>query len=244
MTTKNMMAGLAMAACGVMLGAAVMQESGTDATGGMDPAMAKAWAAYATPGEGQSRLAAREGEWDVTVRHWMTPDAPMEEAKATSAYEMIMGGRFLVQHYEANWAGMEFEGVGVSAHNNKTGQYQTTWLDSMGTGLMQGGGSFKGDVLHWTALATDPLLGEVQTRGTETFGDPDHFVVTMYYPGPDGKEFKMMELTYVRAGHSHGTSDHSNEHPGHDHPSADHPSADHPSHDHPSHDHPKGDHPK
>jgi len=73
-------------------------------------------------------------------------------------------------------------------------------------------------------MATDPLMGDVAMRGTETFGDPDRFVVTMYYPGPDGKEFKMMELIYVRASEDHSHD----EHAGHDHPKGDHPKGDHP----------------
>jgi hypothetical protein len=234
MTMKNIVVGCVMATCGLVLGAAVMQDGGGDAAGGIDPAMAQAWAAYATPGEGQARLATREGKWNVVTRHWMTPDSPMEEASATSEFEMVFGGRFLGQQYKSNWAGMEFEGTSVYAHNNKSGLIQFTWFDNMGTGLMQGSGSFKGDVLHWTAMATDPLLGDVSMRGTETFGDPDHFVATMYYPGPDGKEFKMIELIYDRAGHSHADGDHAHaEHPGHDHPRGEHPHQDHPKGDHP-----------
>ncbi|MBT4768057.1 MAG: hypothetical protein HOO04_06820, partial [Phycisphaerae bacterium] len=53
MTMKNIMVGCAMATCGLVLGAAAMQDGGSDAAGGMDPAMAKAWAEYATPGAEQ-----------------------------------------------------------------------------------------------------------------------------------------------------------------------------------------------
>jgi hypothetical protein len=230
--------------CGVLLGAAVMQDEGELQDGGMDPAFMQAWMEYMTPAEGQARLATRVGTWEVTIRHWMSADAPVEESSGQADYEMIMDGRFLAQRYEAEFDGMGFEGAGVSAHNNKTKKFQFTWLDNMGTGLMQGSGEFKGDVLHWTAVATDPLMGDVSMRGTETFDDPDRFVATMYYPGPDGKEFKMMELIYVRANSDHPRGDHPHAaHPGHDHPKGDHPKGDHPKGDHPKGDHPKGDHP-
>ncbi|MDP6478632.1 MAG: DUF1579 family protein [Phycisphaerales bacterium] len=200
--------------------------------GGMDPEMMQAWMAYATPGEGQARLAARVGQWDVVVRHRMAAGAPMQEARSEAEFEMMLGGRFLVQEYEANWEGMQFEGIGIAAHNNKTGKYQVTWLDNMGIGLMQGSGEFKGDMLQWTAVATDPLMGDVTMRGTETFDDPNRFVATMYYPGPDGKEFKMMEMVYSRC--SDGDHDHDHdEHSHHDHQAGEHPHGDHPGHDHP-----------
>lgn len=215
---------------GGLLGAAVMQDGQGTEAGGMDLEMMQAWGAYATPGEGQARLATRVGNWDVVVRHRMTADSPMQESTSKAEFKMVLGGRFLIQEYSSHFGGMTMNGVGISAHNNKTGKFQMTWYDNMGTGLMQGSGSFEGNVLNWTAVATDPLMGDVTMRGTETFDGPDRFVSTMYYPGADGKEFEMMELTYERSGGSHAGHDHSHDH---DHPHREHPSGDHPSGDHP-----------
>ena len=93
---------------------------------------------------------------------------------------------------------MPFHGFGISGHNNKTDKFQFCWIDNMGTGIMTGSGTFKGKVLSWTATATDPMTGDHTMRGTETFSDPDRFTATMYGPGPDGREYKIMELTYTR----------------------------------------------
>ena len=204
-----------------------------DANGGMTPEMMQAWMAYATPGEGQALLATRVGKWNVELKHWMGPDAPAETAEGTCKFEMVFDGRFLGQEYESAWEGMPFHGIGITAYNNVTKKLQFTWLDNMSTGLMQGSGEIKGHVLTWTAMGTDPLKGDMPIRGTETFDDPDRFVSVMYGPGPDGKEFKMMEFVYTRvSGGDHDHEGHDHDHSGHGHDHGGH------GHDHPHHDHP------
>ena len=197
-------------AAGVLLGGAMMQEAdhpsdqSTDKqASAMSADMMKARQFYAEPGPGQDRLAQRVGTWNVTLRYWPAPGKPAEEAKGTSRYKMTMGGRFLEQEYQSEWNGTKFVGWGLSGHNNKTEKYQFTWIDNMATGMMQGTGVFDGDTLKWTGIGTDPLKGAMPIRGTETFDGTDHFVATMYTNGPDGAEFKMMELTYDRANGDH-----------------------------------------
>jgi hypothetical protein len=128
---------------------------------------------------------------------------PVEEAKGTSRYKMTMGGRFLEQENQSEWNGRKFVGWGLLGHNNKTEEYQFTWIDNMATGMMQGSGVFDGDILKWTGTGTDPLNGAIPVHGTETFDGTDHFVATMYTNGPDGTEFKMMESTYDRSSGDH-----------------------------------------
>jgi len=211
-----------------LLGGA-MDEHGTDhpvsdeMAAAMPPEMMKAWMEFATPGPGQARLASRVGDWKCLVRHWASPDAPVDESWGESEFSMMFGGRFLVQEYESRSHGMHFEGLGITGFNNKTQKYEFTWLDNMSTGLMQGQGSMDGDVLRSRVRYTDPLTGQAGMWGTETFGDPDRFVSTMYTKSPDGREYKVMEIVYEREaddddddhGHGHGHD--------HDHDSGDHP---------------------
>ena len=45
----------------------------------------------------------------------------------------------------------------------------------------------------------EQLNGRYKTvRSVETITDDDNFVVSMYDTTPDGKEFKMMEMSYTR----------------------------------------------
>ena len=61
--------------------------------------MAK-WAEYATPGEGHARLAKLAGNWDYTMKWWMSPDAQPEESSGTMSAQMTMDGRYLVEGNE------------------------------------------------------------------------------------------------------------------------------------------------
>jgi len=223
MKVKMFIAGtVGLAACGVLLGAAMLNQDSAGTDGGSNAEMMKAWMAYSMPGPGQAKLATRAGKWDVAVTHWMAPGTPPQTSQGTSTFEMKYGGRYLFQNYYGDWDGNPFEGFGISAYNNKTGKYQFTWLDSLATGLMQGSGEFNGGTLEWTGMATDPIRGDMPMRGVETFVNADEFTSAMYAPGPDGKEFKMMAFVYTRT--SGGGEGHSHDHPfGHDHPKGDHP---------------------
>ena len=205
--------------------------------GAMDPAMMEAWKELATPGEHQAMLAKRQGLWSVTVRHWPAPGAPTQESTGKAQFRMELGGRFLIQVYESAFAGQPFRGIGMTGYDNKTQRLQFNWMDNMSTSMMQGEGVMKGDVFHWNAKATDPLKGRVSMRGTETFSDPNSFTAEMFSTGPDGQEFKSMQLDYVRmqrGGHSHGDHDH-----GHEHGHGDHDHGH--EHGHGDHDHGHGD---
>lgn len=199
----NAMAVVAVAALGggMLLGSAVL---GQDGKGGANPGaemqkkMMEAWQAYSTPGEYQSQLAKRVGSWHIRVRQWPMPGAPVMESRGVAEYEMTMDGRFLEQEFEGEFDGIPFEGFGISGHNNKTGKYQFCWIDNMATGMMMGSGTVKNDMLEWTASTTNPMTGEHMMRGTETYSNPNQFTSTFYGPGPDGREFKMMELVYTR----------------------------------------------
>jgi uncharacterized protein DUF1579 len=96
--------------------------------------------------------------------------------------------------------GMPFTGHGMQGYDNVTGKYWATWNDSMSTGLMVSEGTcdaknactFKGS---WN----DPVKKtKVTSRMSSRWPSPTTQVFEMYGPGKDGKEFKMMEMTYTR----------------------------------------------
>jgi len=96
--------------------------------------------------------------------------------------------------------GETFQGQGIYGFDNASKKYQCNWIDSMSTGLMVSEGTcdakntctFKGS---WN----DPIKkGPVSSRMTSRWTTPTTEVFEMYGPGRDGKEFKMMELTYTR----------------------------------------------
>ncbi len=161
---------------------------------------------YATPGEHHKHLDAMAGKWDVVVRWWMQPDAPAEESKGTSEFKWIYDGRYLQQTADMPPCAPDqpaFQGMGLYGYDNAKKQAFSVWLDNMGTGIMVAWGTCEagGKVINMSGEYADPMTGDPSRkfRTVTRLGEKDKFVYEMYVAGPDGKEFKMMEITYTRA---------------------------------------------
>jgi hypothetical protein len=176
----------------------------------MDPAMAemmKKWQEFATPGDAHKRLEPLVGKWEYEVRWQMSPDAPPEVSKGKGEYKWIMDGRYLQQEITGAQPegpeGMVMKGLGLTGYDNLKKQYFCTWIDNMGTALMMGYGSCdsEGKVITMTGEGSDPMTGKTNQkwRSVMRIESKDKHVFEMHSPGPDGKEFRCMEITYTRA---------------------------------------------
>jgi hypothetical protein len=167
----------------------------------MDQMMAKAKEA-GTPGPGHAVLKNLEGDWTVLNRMWMKPgDEPMK-SEGTSSIEWVLGGRFLQQKYKGDWMGQPFDGMGIVGYDNVKKEYVSIWMDSMATGIMRGKGRYdKGSkTIKDEGTYSCPIKGgDVDYRSEWKIGGKDKNNFTMFTKDPDGKEFKMMEITYTRA---------------------------------------------
>ncbi len=165
-----------------------------------DDPMMKAWMEYATPGENHKAMGNLVGTWDTTIKSYMDPAAPTEQ-KGTSTFEVAMDGRYLVEKAEGNFMGMPFHGMGIYGYDNGLKTYVSTWVDNMGTGIMHGKGESTdgGKTINWKSKAYDAMTKKEQDyRSTMHMMSADQYHFEMYGPGPDGKEAKMMEITYNR----------------------------------------------
>jgi hypothetical protein len=183
------------------------QEKGKGADQGrppMSPEMKAAMEAMqkaATPGEFHNFLARMEGTWKAEVKMWEGPGEP-QVSQGTSVNKMILGGRYLRQEFTSTMMNMPFEGVGYTGYDNVMKRFQATWIDNMTTTMMYGTGSLDatGKVMTSTMTYSDPQSGKEQvSRSVGRIVDAKTHVFEMYGPGPDGKEFKMMEITYRKA---------------------------------------------
>lgn len=178
--------------------------------GGADAAMMEAmqrWEAHSTPGEHHKHMESWAGEWDLVLKHRMVPDAPWEESKSTSSAKMIMGGRYLVEKVKGAFdmgdggPPAEFEGMALMGYDNSKKQYFSIWIDNFGTGVMEEWGTCDGTgkVLTTTGRVYDPMIGsERDTKSVATLVDSNTRRLEMYMPGPDGRMFVNMEITYTR----------------------------------------------
>jgi hypothetical protein len=167
-----------------------------------DEAMMQAWMAYMTPGEPHTMLTSQAGEWSHQVSMWMAPGAPAMESTATSTAEPILGGRYLVERFSGNMMGMPFEGQALIGYDNAKKKFFSTWVDNMGTGMMTAWGEVDPTthIVTFTGTVVDPMTGEDKPfREVHTHSGPNEKTMEMYGPGPDGQEYKMMEIHSTRA---------------------------------------------
>lgn len=158
-----------------------------------------AYAAAAAPGAEHEWLAGMAGEHAVTMRMWMEPSAEPAVAHYRARSEMRLGGRYLFDHYEGSFLGMEFEGVGITGYDNTLGRYVSSWIDNLGTGIMHSAGQRDAEGrLVMVGDYVDPASGTTIQIKSVTWLTDEGFMSEMYNIMPDGSEFRSMEFTARR----------------------------------------------
>ncbi|MBA2485920.1 MAG: DUF1579 domain-containing protein [Nitrospira sp.] len=154
----------------------------------------------ATPGEPHKRMADRAGSWSTTTKSWMDPNKPPTESTGACEHTMLLGGRFLRQECTGDMMGQPYTGIGVLGYDNHTRKYVSTWMDSMGTGIffMEGSAGKDGNTITQKGHYDDPIEGAMKLRAITKLVGADHELFEMFGTGKNGKEMKMMEITYTR----------------------------------------------
>ncbi|HKO59222.1 MAG TPA: DUF1579 domain-containing protein [Thermoanaerobaculia bacterium] len=166
-----------------------------------EKAAMEAWQKALTPGPQHKALDAMAGTWETKVTSYMAPGAPPMTSTGTSVNRWIMGGRYLEQRFTGSFMGQPFEGLGYTGYDNVSGKYWGTWMDNMSTGMMSSTGTASADGKSYTFTATmnDPMSGKATTAEERIMVvDKDHHNFEMWSPGPDGRNFKAMEINYTR----------------------------------------------
>jgi hypothetical protein len=188
----------------------IVTESNTVTTAETAPAapmdsatIAKNWGAYMTPSDVHKMMASWNGKWNGTVTMWQSPGATPEISQESTTNSMLMGGRYQQGIHVGTMMGQPFEGRSLLAYDNAKRTFTSTWIDNMGTGVMVVEGPWDETTKSMTlkGMVVDPSAGtgkEVPVREVFKIIDEKTHLMEMYGNGPDGKEFKMMEIKYNR----------------------------------------------
>ncbi|MGH7244077.1 MAG: DUF1579 domain-containing protein [Phycisphaerales bacterium] len=176
------------------------QKKAADMMQGMDPQKAKEMQQSMEPGEQHKLLLQFVGDWDVKAKMWMAPGAPPMESVGVATTKPDFGGRFVFMTYKSDMMGQPFEGRLTMGYNNSAKQNEAVWIDNMSTGMWisTGSASSDGKVFTYTGTFVEPDGSKKTTREVTTFSSPNNYVSEFFETGADGKENKMMELTYTR----------------------------------------------
>lgn len=160
----------------------------------------EAYVKAGTPGAEHAALAAMAGNYDLKFRMWHGPGGEPSLESGTATRKMVLGDRVLVEDVSSTMMGQPYTGHGMHGFDNASGRYWATWNDSMTTGLMVSDGSCDADrSCTFTGSWVDPVTKKtVTSRMTSRWTSANVEVFEMHGPGPDGKEMKMMEITYTK----------------------------------------------
>jgi uncharacterized protein DUF1579 len=154
----------------------------------------------AQPGPHHERLKFLEGTWETTSRYTMAGAPPME-ARGTTEYKPVLGGRFVQGEMSSQVMGMPVTVIHMSGYDNTKEKHVSYMFSSMSTAPVVCEGRCSGDCKEITLQGTeeDPGAGykrdfEIRIRRTGA----DEFLVEVEFTGPDGKKAKEAETTYRR----------------------------------------------
>ncbi len=194
---------MVLAVCAALAASAVAQAPAEPQMSEEQKAAMVAWTKAMTPGKEHQDMASRVGTWQGKVSMWEAPGAAPQISPGKVERTMGLGGRVMLDHWTGTMMGMPFEGLGMTGFDNASGKWWSTWSDNFSTGVMTGSGSCA--VEHakgcsFVSSASDPMTGKAKaTRSTVRWPSADEEVMEMFDSGPDGKEWKSMEIVLRRS---------------------------------------------
>lgn len=162
----------------------------------------KAYMDAATPGAMHARMQECVGTWTGTVNHWMAPDTKPVSGACKAVFSSMMDGKFVKMELTTETPMGPMTGMGIYGFDNVSKKFQSSWIDSMGTGMMYGTGDLTDDktTINWSFGFTCPITKKACVmREIDRRVDANTTIIEMHGPDPKtGKEFKVMEVTMKR----------------------------------------------
>ncbi len=175
-------------------GSAVIQ-----AQEGMEEAMA-----LMQPGPEHELLKEFVGSWDMQVKIWQAPGQDPMTTTGTCENRMILGDRFLITETVSGEGQMHTETMGIMGYDRRHKKFTNVGFDTWGTYYVTASGDYDEEKRQYTLYGedTDPVMGIDQKYNfIITWITDDAWkveVVFLDFPMVEEKEFKMVEITYVR----------------------------------------------
>jgi hypothetical protein len=151
------------------------------------------------PGPEHKQLLAAVGKWSASIE-MMDQTGKPTTSKGTSTLTAGPGGFWIVDDFQSEMMGAPFVGHGATGYDQQKGKYVGTWIDSWSSSVMVLEGTYDAakKALTMTGMAPGmdgkPVLHTLVT----TDKDANTRVFEMHLPGPDGKPFQVMTITYTR----------------------------------------------
>lgn len=139
------------------------------------------------------------GKWTAEMKSFYEDPAKPTVSKGTATFIALLGGRYIQQTYQGEFAGIPFEGIGITGFDKTKKKFVGSWIDNFETGIMTTEGTYdeKTKTMTEHGVSRTPQ-GEVKMRNVTKHIDADTMKFSMYMATPGGTENLGMEITYHR----------------------------------------------
>jgi len=146
------------------------------------------------------RLARQVGVWDAALEYLDFNTGRPARSKGTSVRKQPLGPLWLVDSFQAEVMGMPFQGMGTTGYDPAKQKLVGTWVDSMTPSLLVVEGSWDaaGKVMTLSGTGVGQDGEPAKTTLRTTVKSDDEHVFEMFTQLPDGKDVKLMTITYTR----------------------------------------------
>lgn len=133
------------------------------------------------PGPEHEILAAAAGDFDLAFSDGGT---------GTSSCALGLGGRWLLEHVQAEFCGRPYEGRGATSYDQARRKYVNVWIDSVSPAPLVSEGSYDAATRTLTLVGdmTTPDGKTVQATLVHVYGDAGRRTFALKVPGPDDKD--------------------------------------------------------
>jgi len=149
-------------------------------------------------GPEHARLQKLAGTWDAVV---FTTDAQGAEQRTRGTLTTTAHTAFhTVDSFQGEFMGMPLIGHGMNGYCVARKQYFTYWTDSMTTSPMTLYGNYDA-AKHELAMSGEcfGMSGKLEPcRQVTRYTDDDHYTLSFFATGPDGKEKQCLRIEYTR----------------------------------------------
>jgi uncharacterized protein DUF1579 len=138
------------------------------------------------------------GTWNITSKFYMAPGAPPMDGTATEVVTS-MGPFWIMGEFKADFMGMPYEGRSTVGFDPWSGEYVSTWHDSMSPNFFYLRGKKEEDTIVLRGEARAPQGGTManyKINDRVISDDERHMEMFMEV---NGEEVKLFEMHYLRA---------------------------------------------
>ncbi len=164
-------------------------------------AYSKAWKDYMTPGAPHAKLAGIAGKWQAIFAVYPVSGGDPFVYNLTGINTMILEGKFLQVSFKGVMGGAPFESMATIGYDNNRKLYTSTWMDSMGTGVinLEGNMSADGEQLILVGKTREILTEkEIEVKQVIRFLSDKTLSIEMYDKKAGAAEVKTVSIGMKR----------------------------------------------